>query len=76
VTKSRNQEYIKAFGNHLRLLRKSKGLSMTQLANICDIEYRQISDIELGRISTSLSTIYQLAIGLEISPKDLFDFDQ
>jgi transcriptional regulator with XRE-family HTH domain len=74
VTKSRNQNQILAFGNKLRLLRKKKGLTMTELANLCDIEYRQVSDIELGKISTSLSTIFLLAEVLEISPKELFDF--
>jgi transcriptional regulator with XRE-family HTH domain len=74
VTKSRNQNQIIAFGNNLRLIRKHKGLTMTELANLCDIEYRQVSDIELGKISTSLSTIFLLAEALEIFPKDLFDF--
>lgn len=74
MTKSRNQEFINAFGKNLRRLRKEKGLTMTELANLCDIEYRQISDIELGKISTSLATIYLLTVALEVSPKDLFDF--
>jgi transcriptional regulator with XRE-family HTH domain len=74
VTKSRNQEYLKAFGNHVRLLRKSKGLSMTELANLCEIEYRQVSDIELGKIGTGISTIKLLAEALGVNPKDLLDF--
>lgn len=43
---------------------------MTELANICDIEYRQVSDIELGKINTTLSTIYLLADALEVFPKE------
>ncbi len=74
MTKSRKQNHILAFGKNLRQLRKAKGLTMTQLANMCDIEYRQVSDIELGKINTTLATIYLLAEALEISPKDLFDF--
>jgi len=73
VTKSRNQDHIISFGINLRRLRKAKGLTMTELANLCDIEYRQVSDIELGKINTTLSTILLLADVLEISPKDLFD---
>ena len=74
MTKSRNQDQLIAFGSNLRRLRKQRGLTMTDLANICDIEYRQVSDIELGRISTSLSTIFLLAEKLQISTKDLFDY--
>lgn len=74
MTKSRNQNQITAFGNRLRQIRKSKGLTMTELANLCDIEYRQVSDIELGKISTSLATVFLLAEALEIPTKELFDF--
>ena len=74
MTKSRNQNHIKAFGGNLRSLRKRKGLTMTQLANLCDIEYRQVSDIELGKINTTIATVYLLAEALEIPAKELFDF--
>lgn len=74
MTKSRNQNHIKAFGNNLRSLRLKKGLTMTELANLCDIEYRQVSDIELGKINTTIATVYLLAEALEIYPKELFDF--
>lgn len=74
VTKSRDNAYIESFGKHLRTLRKMKGLTMTELANICDIEYRQIADIELGKINTTLSTLKIIATALKIHPKDLLDF--
>lgn len=70
----RNNDYIIAFGKHLRSLRKAKGLSMEKFAQTAGLEYSQISDIELGKINTTISTIYILAKTLEISPKDLFDF--
>lgn len=74
MAKTRNQEFVTAFGNNLRMLRKNKGWSITKLANLCDIEYRQVSDIELGKINTTISTVYLLAKALEIFPKDLLDF--
>jgi len=74
VNGSRNNEYIAAFGNNLRSLRKAKGLSMEKLAQEAGVEYSQISDIELGKINTTISTIKLLAGALKVSPKDLFDF--
>ena len=71
---SRNNEYITAFGNNLRALRKAKSLSMEKLAQEAGIEYSQVSDIELGKINTTVSTIYLLAKGLGVNPKELFDF--
>lgn len=71
---SRNNEYITAFGNNLRALRKAKGLSMEKLAQEAGIEYSQVSDIELGKINTTISTICLLAKGLQVEPKELFNF--
>ena len=48
---------------------------MEQLAHLCNIEYSQISRIELGQINTTLSTIKILANALEIHPKELLDFE-
>jgi transcriptional regulator with XRE-family HTH domain len=62
------------FGKNLRLIRKSKGISMEKLANIADFEYSQINRIELGQINTSLDTVFKLAKDLSIDAKDLFDF--
>ena len=71
----RNQEYLIAFGNHLRKLRKSKGLTIEQLALKANIEYRQVADIERAIINTTISTIHAIAKALEIHEKELFDFD-
>lgn len=74
VAKIRDEIYIKEFGVNLRKIRNSKKISMTELANICNIEYRQVSDIELGKINPTISTVKALAQALGLSPKDLFDF--
>lgn len=63
------------FGKNLRLIRKSKGISMEKLANLADFEYSQISRIELGQINTSLDTVFKLARALSIDAKELFDFN-
>ena len=47
---------------------------MEKLAQTAGLEYSQISDIELVKINTTISTAYTLANALNILPKDLFDF--
>jgi transcriptional regulator with XRE-family HTH domain len=74
VNNIRNNDYITAFGKHLRSVRLSKGFTMEKLAQTAGIEYSQISDIELGKINTTISTVSLLAKTLAISPKELFDF--
>lgn len=74
MRKDVNTEFIKKLGKNLRKVRKEKGLSMEQLANKSDVEYSQISRIELGQINTSVSTIKDIADGLEVPVSYIFDF--
>jgi transcriptional regulator with XRE-family HTH domain len=75
VTRTRNIAYCKAFGEHLRNLRKKKGLTMMELAYEADIEYSQIAKIERGVSNTTISTVHLLAKALEIKPIELFRFN-
>ena len=67
----RNSELLLAFGKRLKKLREAKGFSQQELANLCDIEHSQISRIELGKINTTISTIFLIASKLEIEPSEL-----
>lgn len=48
---------------------------MQTLAYTINVEYSQISRIELGKINTSISIAYEIANALEVSIKELFDFE-
>lgn len=69
----RNEIIIKALGDRVRELRNNKKLSMEKLAELSGIDYRQLSYIELGQTDPSLSTLYALCTGLEISLAELMD---
>lgn len=71
----RDEKFLKSFGKHLRKLRKEKGLTQEQLAFNIDFEISQISRMERGLLNTSISTANEIAKGLEIPLKDLFDFN-
>jgi len=70
----RDQKTIQKFGQRLREIRLSKGISQEKLASACDLEYSQINRIELGKVNTSISTVTLLAKHLGISPAELFQF--
>lgn len=74
VNYKHNQAYCIAFGQRLRALRLEKGISMRGLAKEADIEYSQLSKIERGVINTTISTVYALALALDIPVKEFFDF--
>ena len=74
VNYKHSEVYCKAFGLQLRKLRQGKGISMRGLAKEADIEYSQLSKIERGVINTTISTVYNLALALDIPVKEFFDF--
>jgi len=47
---------------------------MEQLAHKANIEYKQLSRIELAEINTSLLSIVNLAHALKIEPKALLEY--
>ncbi|MEM0939479.1 MAG: helix-turn-helix transcriptional regulator [Bacteroidota bacterium] len=71
----RDQELIQKFGNRLRDLRKEKDLSQEKLANLSNVTINQISRIERGEINPTLSTLGVISAAMEVSLKDLLNFD-
>jgi transcriptional regulator with XRE-family HTH domain len=62
------------FGKKLEEIRTAKKLSYRQLAQRCDLDHSDISKIEKGETNIQLSSVLQLAKGLNVHPKELFDF--
>ena len=73
--KNRDASYIKAFGSNLRMLRLEKGLTQEELSYQSGLWLSIIGRIERGEIDPTLSTVKLLAMGLDIHPADLLDFD-
>lgn len=48
---------------------------MRELAARCDVDYGKISKLENNKANLSLTTLIELAEGLEVHPKVLLDFD-
>lgn len=59
-------------GIRLRGIRLKKGLTMEAVAIASEMEYVQLSRIELGKINTTLFQIYKLSIALGISLSAIF----
>ncbi|RZK56027.1 MAG: XRE family transcriptional regulator [Pedobacter sp.] len=72
----RNDKIITLFGKNVRKYRNKKGLTMNELAGICEVEYGTISTIERGLVNCTISTAYAISIALEISINLLFDIHE
>lgn len=60
-----------AFGQQLRELRTSVGLSQDALARRAGLSRTSVTNIEMGRQHVSLDVLYRLADGLGAEPRQL-----
>lgn len=75
LMKDKDKKRLQKFATHLSKLRQLKGLSQRQLALRCDVDFGKISKIESNKANLMLTTLFELAEGLDIHPKKLLDFD-
>jgi transcriptional regulator with XRE-family HTH domain len=70
-----DQPLINAFGNRIRTLRTSRGLSQEQLAELTGFHRTYIGMIERGERNLSLSNIGMFAKVFEMSVSELMKFE-
>jgi transcriptional regulator with XRE-family HTH domain len=66
-------EVCKLVGSRIREARTIKGLTIEALALETNLEYSQLSRIELGKINTSIFHVYRIANCLQTPLADLFN---
>lgn len=69
------KKYFVAFGENLQKLLITHNKDVMTIASIGKIEPKQVYRVLNGEHGASLGTIISIAKGLEISPKELFDFN-
>jgi transcriptional regulator with XRE-family HTH domain len=62
------------FGRKLAYIRKSKKLSQMKLAEIVDMNFNYIGQIERGEANVTIRTMHILADALDVEMKELFNF--
>jgi transcriptional regulator with XRE-family HTH domain len=68
-------DFLFKVGKRVKELREAKGISQYELSYITEISRNQIGRIERGEINTSLSSIFEISIGLEIDVQEFFKFE-
>jgi transcriptional regulator with XRE-family HTH domain len=61
-------------GKQIQKLRELKGLSQQDLAAKCNFEKSNMSRLEAGRVNPTLSTLEKVAISLDVTLVELFNF--
>lgn len=67
------REWLSGFGERVRALRLSAGLSQMDLAAAAEMHATYLSGIERGLRNVSLINIHRIAIALNVSVGELFD---
>ncbi len=62
------------FGAKLAYVRKSKKLSQIKLAEMVDMNFNYIGQIERGEANVTMKTMIALADALNVELRTLFDF--
>ncbi len=64
----------RAFGRHLRQIRKLRNLTQEKLGEKAEISYKYIGEMERGEVNPSFDILIRLIQVLEVSPDELFAF--
>ena len=69
-----NQNIEKKFGAKLAYVRKSKELSQIRLAELVDMNFNYIGQIERGEANVTIKTMINIANALDVEISELFNF--
>jgi len=63
------------FGQRIKKIRNEKKISQEELPFSCGLHRTYISDVERGIRNVSIDNIHKISKALDVSLKDLFDFE-
>lgn len=66
------EEFQIEFGEHITKVRKSRGLSIGELAKRCFMDKPNLIRIEKGRVNTSIYQIKKLCDALDLTVENFF----
>ncbi len=72
----KHPDFLVKLGENVRKIREEKNLSQEELSFRTEISRNQIGRIERGEINTGISTLYEIATGLDIPINKLFEFEK
>lgn len=74
IPRKQNKRYLRAFGKHLRVIRRQAKFSQEALGLDAELTKNHIGMIERGEVNITLNTIKRIADILGVKPHVLLDF--
>lgn len=66
---------MNTLGNHIRNIRKSKGLTLKQLSEKSEVSVPFLSDIERDTVNTSVKILQNIALSLGVSLPEIVNYN-
>lgn len=70
-----NMKLKKLLGEKIKRLRKARGYTQEQLAEIIEIAPRNLSRIEVGECFVTAETLERIILALNVTAEELFDYE-
>ncbi|GEM62908.1 hypothetical protein SF1_08900 [Sphingobacterium faecium NBRC 15299] len=70
----RDQQYLKDLGKQIKKIREDNGWSQEFLAELCEIDVRQLGRIERAETNSTISILKKIADKSSITMSKLLDF--
>jgi transcriptional regulator with XRE-family HTH domain len=68
------KEWLHRLAEHMTRLREEKNLTKLRLANRCEMDHSKISRIENHQANLTVTTLYRISKGLDVSPQEMLNF--
>jgi transcriptional regulator with XRE-family HTH domain len=72
--KEKDSIFLKKLGGRILQVRLAKSLSQEDVSFRCDVDRAKISKLETGSANCNVTTLAELAKGLDVTVKELLDF--
>jgi predicted transcriptional regulator len=73
--KFRDDQILRAFALQMKKIRSEKNITQEELVYTSGLSLSQIARVETAKVNPTLCTVFVIARYLEVSPKELVDFD-
>lgn len=70
------QTLTQKLGLKIKLLRKQKGITQEQLAEMINLDVPNLSNIERGKRFMTAKTLEKISLALKVTERELFDFSE
>lgn len=69
------EQLLIKLGKHIAALRAKQSISQAELARLCDKDPQNLNRLERGKINPSIFYLSQIAKELNVSLKEIVDFE-